>query len=111
MPGAYLESTRGSTEANRQLLGVKLQHGNSSAGGDMADYSTGQPACRPDVLHHGAGRRRWRTGRRVRSVAQSTPATTTCAAANRYIRAVASAFKNKVTTESSGDESFHVGAR
>src|SRR3990167_6845348 len=39
---AHLVSTRGTTEANAKVaIGVKLQHGDSSAGGDMADYSTG----------------------------------------------------------------------
>lgn len=109
-PAAWLESTRGSTEANRQLaINVKLQHGNSSAGGDMADYSTGSSPT--EVILFTTAQTtpmtNWSTGA-IR--AASGQCTYDLRAANRYIRAVAGAFKNKVTTESSGDESFHVGA-
>src|SRR3990167_7544506 len=42
---AWINSTRGSTEADRKLaVGVKLQHGDSSGGGDLADYTTGNQA-------------------------------------------------------------------
>lgn len=110
MPYAYLESTRGSTETNRQLsVNVKLQHGNSSAGGDMADLSTGsQPS---DLILFTTAQTTpmasWSTGA-VR--AASNQCYYDLRPANRYIRTVVSAFKNLVTTESSGDESFHVGA-
>lgn len=110
MPFSYLESTRGSTEANRQLaVNIKLQHGNSSAGGDMADYSTGsQPV---DMVLFTTVQTTpmwsWSTGA-IR--ATSNPAYYDLRGANRYIRTVTSAFKNRATTESSGDESFHIGA-
>lgn len=110
MPGAYLYASRGSTEANRQLiLGIKLQHGNSSAGGDMADYTTGsQPADATFFTTAGTTpMANWSTGP---FRAGSTPAYYDLRGANRYIRAVVSAFKNRATTETSGDESFHVGA-
>jgi hypothetical protein len=109
-PSAHLESTRGSTEANRQLaINVKLQHGNSSAGGDMADYSTGSAPAEL-VLFTTAQTtpmQSWSTGA---VQGQSQPCTYDLRGANRYIRAVVGAFKNKVTTESSGDESFLVSA-
>jgi hypothetical protein len=109
-PFAYLESTRGSTEANRFLaINVKLQHGNSSGGGDMADLSTGSQAA-DQVLFSTAQSTvmaSWSTGA-VR--AMSPQVYFDLRPAGRYIRAVVSAFKNRQTTESSGDESFHVGA-
>ena len=41
--GAWVYATLGSTELNQKVtLAAKLQHGDSSGGGDMADYSTGQ---------------------------------------------------------------------
>jgi hypothetical protein len=110
MPGAYLYASRGTTEANRQLiLGLKLQHGNSSAGGDMADYTTGsQPADATFFTTAGTTpMASWTTGP-FRSA--SVPCYYDLRGANRYIRTVVSAFKNRATTESSGDESFHVGA-
>ncbi len=40
--GVAVYTTVGSTAADKRItLGVRLQHGDSSAGGDMADYSTG----------------------------------------------------------------------
>lgn len=53
---SYLSSTVGSTAAGRKfVLGVKLQHGDSSGAGDMADYSTGsQPN---DVIYFGSTNR------------------------------------------------------
>lgn len=107
---AWLNSTRGSTELNRQLtLGVKLQHGDSSGGGDMADYSTGSAPVDQTFFttarstDHAA----WSTGA---FIGQTNPATYDLRAAKRYLRPVVFATKNKVTTESSGDESFHIGA-
>jgi hypothetical protein len=41
-PSITCYSTVGSTAADKKLtLSIKLQHGDSSGGGDMADYSTG----------------------------------------------------------------------
>lgn len=108
--GAYLWSSRGSTEADRLLtLGIKLQHGDSSGGGDMADYSTGSTPTDQTFFttarstEHTA----WSTGP---FYGQTAPGTYDLRAAKRYIRTVVSARKNKVTTESSGDEASHVGA-
>jgi hypothetical protein len=115
-PMAYLWATRGSTEADRKLtLGLKLQHGDSSGGGDMADYSTGaQPTDRTFFT----------TARSTESVdpdgttvyssgpfyAQTNQAYYDLRAAKQFIRVVVNTSKNKVTTESSGDEGYHVGA-
>src|SRR5574343_913379 len=47
-PFIHVYTTVGSTAADQRVtLSVKLQHGDSSGGGDMADYSTGMTA--PDV--------------------------------------------------------------
>jgi hypothetical protein len=109
-PYAYLNSTHGSTEANRQLvINVKLQHGNSSAGGDMVDYNTGS-APSEVVLFTTAQTTpmlSWSTGP---IKAMSAQCYYDLRAANRYIRTVVGTFKNRQTTESSGDESYHVGA-
>lgn len=106
---AYLYTTRGSTEADRKLtLGVKLQHGDSSGGGDMADYSTGQQPA--DQTLFSTARTTdmvaWTTGTMR---AQSNPGYYDLRAAKRFVRSVVTASKNKATTESSGDESFRVG--
>jgi hypothetical protein len=115
IPQAFLQSTRGSTEANRQLtLGIRLQHGDSSGGGDMADYSTANaPADR--VLFSTA-----RTSEmQVWSTAYSTgvipglstlPAYYDLRGAKRFIRAVVYAQKSNQTTETSGDEGARVHA-
>jgi hypothetical protein len=109
-PAAYLNATRGSTEADRKLtLGIKLQHGDSSGGGDMADYSTGhQPVDQTfftsaQTTPMGS----WSTGQ---FFAQTKQAYYDLTAAKQFIRAVVSPSKNRVTTESSGDESMRVGA-
>lgn len=112
MPFTVLESTKGSTEADRKVtLGVKLQHGDSSGGGDMADYSTGsQPS---DKSYFSTARttdmKQWdgtfsTGGMRV----ASAPAYYDLRAAKRFIRGVHIASKNRVTTESSGDEGARV---
>jgi len=114
-PAVWLKSTRGSTEADRKLtIGCKLQHGDSSAGGDMADYSTqNQPA---DRTYFGTGRTcdmlNWEfAGRSTGPLfAVSNPAYYDLRAAKRYIRVGLLLLKDKVTTESSGDEHAHVGA-
>lgn len=107
--GAYLWASRGTTEADRKLtLALKLQHGDSSAGGDAADYSTGQqPAdqifftsVQTTVMAN------WSTGAYFGEEAGQYDVT----AAKRYLRTVVTPTKNRVTTESSGDESMHVGA-
>jgi hypothetical protein len=107
-PATFLNSTRGSTQLDRKLtLGVKLQHGDSSGGGDMADYSTGsQPA---DKVYFTSARTtafaNWSTGALK---FQSNAAFYDLRAAKRYIRAVHSVTINNVTTESTGDEGDRV---
>lgn len=113
-PVAKFNSTRGSTESNRQIqIGVKLQHGTSSNGGDMTDYSTqNQPAYRTyfstartsDMANWDASNS---TGAFYGS---SDMAYYDLRGANRYLRVVAFAFKNRVTTESSGDENARLSA-
>lgn len=110
MLSANLSATRGSTEADRKLtLGVKLQHGDSSGGGDMADYSTGsQPVT--DTFFTSARttpESNWSTGP---FYANSEPAYYDLRAAKRFIRPAVIATKNKVTTESSGDEGARISA-
>lgn len=116
-PFTELNSTRGSTEANRQVsVGVKLQHGDSSGGGDMADYSTGS---QPDNKVYFTTARTsdmaaWSTGESDGGGSTgpfrgaSAPAYYDLRGAKRYIRAVHIASKNRVTTESSGDEQARI---
>jgi hypothetical protein len=115
MPAARYTATLGSTQADRQMqLGVKLQHGDSSGGGDMADYSTAnQPA---DRTYFGTGRTcdmlNWEfAGRSTGTLhAASNPAYYDLRAAKRYIRVAVRIAKDRVTTESSGDERGRLGA-
>ncbi len=113
-PSAWLHSTRGSTAADRKLtIGVKLQHGDSSGGGDMADYSTGnQPADRQYFssarsTDHASWDATLSTGE---VYAASNPCYYDLRAAKRFLRVAVPVFKNAVTTESSGDEQSRVGA-
>lgn len=107
-PFTHFYATRGSTEANRQVtLGVKLQHGDSSGGGDMADYSTqSQP---DDKVFFGTARtsdfKSWDASYSTGPFRGATnQAYYDIRGAKRYIRAVHFVTKNRVTTESSGDE-------
>lgn len=113
-PAGHFHASAGSTETNRRLsLGVKLQHGDSSGGGDMADYSTqNQPAQRN---YFGTGRtsdmQNWdETYSTGPLYAQSNAAYYDLRAAKRYIRVAVPVYKDKVTTETSGDEPARVGA-
>lgn len=108
VPVTHLFSSRGSTSPDRLLtLTVKLQHGDSSGGGDMADYSTqAQPA---DKNYFSSARTTdmtsWSSGpARLFSNASYYD----LRAAKRYIRAVHGAVKNTVTTESTGDEGARI---
>jgi hypothetical protein len=103
-PFTHLYSSRGSTAADRKItLGVKLQHGDSSGGGDMADYST---QAQPDDKNF------FSTARTTEMIAWSTGALRLMSnasyydlrAAKRFIRAVHYGSKNAGTTESTGDE-------
>ncbi len=112
--GSWLHSTRGSTEADRKIsIGVKLQHGDSSGGGDMADYSAdNQPA---DKVYFSSARSTdhasWDASESTGELyAASNPGYYDLRAAKQYIRVAVPVFKNRVTTESSGDEQCRVGA-
>lgn len=111
---AWIVSTRGSTEADRKLtVGVKLQHGDSSGGGDMADYSTGsQPATRQYFsTARSSDHASWDASESTGPVyAASNPGYYDLRGAKRYVRVAVPVRKNKVTTESSGDEQSRVGA-
>lgn len=114
MPSAYLYGSRGSTEANAKVvLALKLQHGDSSAGGDLADYSTAnQPA---DRTYFSTGRTSnmltWDASLSTGVlVANSNPAYYDLTGAKRYLRVGVSVTKTLVTTESSGFEHARVGA-
>lgn len=108
MPAASYKSTLGSTQADRQFqIGVRLQHGDSSAGGDMADYSTGStPANR---TYFGTGRTtdmlNWDGSLSSGPLnAATNPAYYDINAAKRYLRVAVQIAKDRVTTETSGDE-------
>lgn len=108
---ASLNSTRGSTEANRKLtVGVKLQHGDSSGGGDLADYSTG---FTPDDKNYFSSVRTtdhasWDGSESTGPVYAVNSGYYDLRGAKRYLAVVGSFTKNKVTTESSGDEQARV---
>lgn len=108
MPGATLFASRGSTVADGKLvLGVKLQHGNSSGGGDMVDYSTG--SIQPDTVFFTTALTTslacWTTAPFYRA---SPPCYFDIRAANRYIREVISVSIDAATTASQGFESLSV---
>lgn len=111
---AWLHSTRGSTEADRKLtIGVRLQHGDSSGGGDMADLSTGSDAATRQYFSTArtTDMAQWDGGESTGEVyAASNTALYDLRAAKRYVRVAVPVFKNAVTTESSGDEQARVGA-
>lgn len=86
-PFIHAYSTVGSTAADaRVTLSIKLQHGDSSGGGDMADYSTGMQA--PDAnfrtTAESTAYQNWSTG--VQFYSHNSDYNVT--AAKRYVRAV-----------------------
>lgn len=86
-PYINVYSTVGSTGADKKTtLAIKLQHGDSSGGGDMADYSTGQQPA--DAAFNTTGdsttMQNWSTGTQFYSHAGSYE----ISAAKRYLRAV-----------------------
>ena len=115
IPYVVVTSTRGSTETDRNIrITVKLQHGDSSGGGDMADYSTqSQPAVR-NLFSTGrtSDMAVWDSALSTGTFAglSSLPAYYDLRAAKRFIQAIVYAAKDKVTTESSGDEGARVAA-
>lgn len=113
-PVATWTSTRGSTEANRKIqIGAYLLHGDSSGGGDMAEYST--EARQSDRVFFGTGRTsemsNWDASLSTGALhAVSNPASYDIRAAKRYIQVAVRVAKNRITTESSGDEHARIGA-
>lgn len=112
--GAWLHSTRGSTEADRKLtVGVRLLHGDSSGGGDMAAYTTdSQPATRQYFssarsTDHASWDATLSTGE---VYGASNPGYYDLRGAKRYLQVAVPVAKHLVTTESSGDEQARVGA-
>lgn len=113
---AWINSTVGSTQADRKLaIGVKLQAGDSSGGGDLADYTT---AYQPDDrIYFGTSIRtcdmlNWDFSDESTGVlfAPSHTGYYDLRGAGRYLRVVPRVGKNRVTTETSGDEGARVGA-
>jgi hypothetical protein len=95
-------------------IGVKLQHGDSSGGGDMADYSTD---CQvPDRVFFGSSART--TDMKQWDGSHSTGPLYGCShtavydlrGAKQYLRAGVRVGKELVTTETSGDEHARVSA-
>lgn len=117
MPSARWYSSLGSTEANRMIgIGVKLQHGDSSGGGDMADYSPSTGGIPEDRAYFSTARSTdhacWDATLSTGVLyAASNPAYYDLRGAKRYIRTVVRVTKNRVTTETSGDELARVGAQ
>ena len=108
-PFAYLFATRGSTEANRFLsLEVALQHGDSSGAGDMAAFSTVSNPGRRNFFSP-VGSTEMGLYSSGSFYGQTPPSFYDLRPAKRYIRTLTYAFKNRVTTESSGDEHLRVG--
>ncbi len=110
MIGGLWNSTRGSTEADRKMtLAIKLQHGDSSGGGDMADYST--QFQQDDRVFFTTVQttdlNNWST---APFIGTTNPTYYDLRAAKRYIRTVLTGTKNRGTTESSGDEQSRVSA-
>ncbi len=111
---ATLNSTRGSTEADRKCaLGVSLWAGDSSGGGDLAELSTGmRPRDRvfftsvrtTDMLD-------WDVEESSSAInLQSNPGQYDLRNAGRYLQVRGRYGINQVTTESSGDEQCRAGA-
>ena len=111
-PFAYLWASRTSTELDRKLiLGVKLQHGDSSSAGDMTNLTTdadpGNRTFFSSALTTPMGA--WTTGP---FYGQSLPAFWDLTTAKRFLRTVTT-FQHSTqsqTTESSGYDSLHIGA-
>lgn len=111
---SFISSTRGSTEADRKLtLGARLLHGDSSGGGDMAALSTQGDA---EVRQYFSSARStdhasWDASFSTGPVyAASNPGFYDLRPAKRYLQVAVPVLKNKVTTESSGDEQSRVSA-
>lgn len=115
LPAGRLTATRGSTEADRQIkLGVYLLHGDSSGGGDMVPYSTYTRQA-ADRTYFGTGRTtdmaNWdATLSSGPADLVTNPSYYDLRAAKRYIQVAVRCLKDKITTESSGDEHGRISA-
>lgn len=104
IPFTIFESTVQTTGANRQItINADLQHGDSSGGGDMADYST---QAQPDdkVFFTSARTTSYTEWTTEAARLQSNQSYYDLRAAKRYIRAVHTVDKCEITTESTGWE-------
>lgn len=115
IPQVIVQSTRGSTEANRQItVGLQLHHGDSSGGGDLAEYSTqNRPAVRALFsTARTSDMANWSTAYSTGVITglSSLPAIYDLRAAKRFIAVLVQVQKNRVTTESSGDEGLRIRA-
>lgn len=111
---AQLNSTRGSSEADRKLaVGALLMHGDSSGGGDMAEYSTGNRA-EERILGTSArttDMANWDTSLSSGPMfGYSNAGYYDLRGAKQFLLVQPRAGKNSVTTESSGDEQARIGA-
>lgn len=94
----------GSTFAARNINAyVKLQHGDSSGGGDMADYSTQDQPVTTNWLSSAlsSDQASWTTGK---VVFNTNPCQYELSGAKRYIRSVGNVTKFGASTCSSGDD-------
>ena len=130
IPQVNINSTIGSTEANRLIrLACLLQHGDSSGGGDQAPYSTqsamffstqSQAFVQNITAYFSSARTsdmsNWSTaGSNIESTGPwrgvTRPMTYDLRGAKRYVSLAVWAAKNRVTSASSGDEGSHVTAQ
>lgn len=95
--GITAQTTVGSTAADKKItLSAKLQHGDSSGGGDMADYSTGNTNADQSfwTTAESTAYQNWTTG----VMAFGHQSGYNVIAAKRYIRGVGTITKNGSTT-------------
>jgi hypothetical protein len=96
-PFLHVTTTVGSTAPDQKIaLDIKIQHGDSSGGGDMADFTTGlQPATRTFLsTFMSTVMQNWSTGQQFFDHNGEYEIT----AAKRYIRAVGTVTRGGVTT-------------
>ncbi len=108
-PFIYAIQHAGSTSAARNVsLDIKLQHGDSSGGGDMADYSTGAQPATANFYHSGltTDMKNWTTGL---VAGYSNPCHYELTGAKRYIRAVGAVTKFGVSTSTVAPSEDAVG--
>jgi len=90
-------TTAGSTGTDKKVtLSIKLQHGDSSGGGDMADYSTGYQSADQNFFTTAETTplQNWSTG----PLAVAHQSWYNVIPAKRYIRAVGTVTKNGIST-------------